>query len=114
MIYDWVKKNIAYRNDPYFMDTFDYPMETVRLRAGDCDDMSILIASLALAIGIPARYIIVSDDPSTEPSHVYAELYIEQAWVPLDPVMDKGFGWNNYSPYVTKRWVIPILKDGEL
>lgn len=59
-IQKFVVKNITYISDdksqgvPEF---WQYPVETLVLRRGDCEDGSILIASLAIAAGIPSHKI---------------------------------------------------------
>jgi transglutaminase-like putative cysteine protease len=70
------------------------PKETVRpvrdllqLRAGDCDDFTVLLASLAGTIGIPTRAVTIAGDRSapSEFSHIYPEAEVAPGrWVPLD------------------------------
>lgn len=70
------------------------PKETIRtartllrLSAGDCDDYTILIASLLGSIGIKTRAVTVAADPSApeEFSHIYPEAEIEPGkWIAMD------------------------------
>lgn len=66
----------------YFIQDFDYvgeindyvqtPLETLYAGGGDCQDLSVLLASMQEAIGVPARFVKV-------PGHVYVDVYIEEA-----------------------------------
>lgn len=62
---------------------------------GDCDDFSLLIASMALAAGIQPHFVTVAADP-TDPrrfSHIYVCLWLDdegEVWVWLD---DEGGVW---------------------
>ncbi|MFW6013818.1 MAG: transglutaminase-like domain-containing protein [Nanoarchaeota archaeon] len=67
----------------YFVqDNFDYvgeidsyvqtPLETLYAGGGDCKDLSVLLASMQRAIGVPVRFVKV-------PGHVYVDVYIEDA-----------------------------------
>lgn len=70
------------------------PKETLRparallqIWAGDCDDASVLIASLLGTIGIPSRLVTIAADPSApeEFSHIYPEAETFPGnWVPMD------------------------------
>jgi len=64
----YIKINFKYVSDPSNFDYFASPQESIELMAGDCDDYSILIASVLKAIGANVRII-------WSPKHVYPELY---------------------------------------
>ena len=64
----YIKENFRYVADPACFDYFASPQETIALMAGDCDDYSILMASVMKAIGADVRII-------WAPAHVYPELY---------------------------------------
>ena len=56
-IQKWVVKNIIYVPDEVQQGTLEYwqfPFETMFSKKGDCEDGAILIASLAIACGIPS------------------------------------------------------------
>lgn len=62
---------------------------------GDCDCMSMAVAALLLAHGIPVRYKVIAWRDKNF-SHVYALVFLRQygVWMPLDPVLKSaGFGW---------------------
>lgn len=63
-----IKGQYKYVRDPNGFDYFADPTESIALMAGDCDDHSILMASVLEAIGASVRII-------WAPGHVYPELY---------------------------------------
>ncbi|MGM0443758.1 MAG: transglutaminase-like domain-containing protein, partial [Fibrobacterota bacterium] len=57
---------ITYVKDPVNvagsgLDKIQYPVETLEKKSGDCDDSSVLYASLLSAVGIPAAFIVYDD-----------------------------------------------------
>ncbi|MDR1792413.1 MAG: hypothetical protein LBR36_03075 [Bacteroidales bacterium] len=64
----YIKDNYKYVNDPSDFDYFAPPTESIDLMAGDCDDYSILMASVLRAIGANVRIV-------WAPGHVYPELF---------------------------------------
>ncbi len=67
-LFKYIRDNFRYVNDPKDFDYFAPPQETIKLMAGDCDDYSIMMASVFKAIGADIRII-------WAPRHVYPELY---------------------------------------
>lgn len=83
-------REIHYLADPIGAEFLQHPDITIRTAAGDCDDMSILLASTLLlsemlSVGIPCRYRLVGfrDQPL---SHVFLEAKYKDKWLALDPV----------------------------
>lgn len=119
-IYAWVHANIRFVNDP--VDSFGDPKETLRaardileLGAGDCDDFTILMLSLAQNIGLQGRIVTVASDPR-DPSqftHVYPEVDIDGEWVPMDAARPGAeFGLAPARVYRKKEWNAPGLLAG--
>ncbi len=54
----------AYSNTEEKIDYLQFPVQTLAYRAGDCDDLSVLYASLLESVGIPTALI-------TIPGHIY-------------------------------------------
>jgi len=92
-LYDWAAnpQNWLYMEDPVGPHG---PKETLRpvrtlqqVRAGDCDDATVLLAALAGTIGFSTRAVTIAAEPSDprEFSHIYpiAEVYPDQ-WIALD------------------------------
>ena len=72
-IMKYVQKNISYISDPVGDDYWAPPKDTLLARAGDCDDQALLVASMCLAVGIPARVRIVLDSNGQQ-GHAFAEV----------------------------------------
>lgn len=105
-IYNWVLSNIRFTRDPVSKETLYPPAELLKIRSGDCDDISMLVATLLMAVGIPARLVTVSANPSSSDfSHVYAEGQIEGEWTPIDPArVDSAFGQGPAMYFRKRAW----------
>ncbi len=94
-LFEWVQRNVRYTKDPFRVEVLHSARRMLELRAGDCDDMSILLGSMLEAIGHPVRLVLVGPDP-LQPrlfSHVYPEVYHKGRWIPLDATMSHPMGW---------------------
>jgi transglutaminase-like putative cysteine protease len=101
-VFRWVRDNIRYIKDPRNIETLHTPEKILEYAQGDCDDQSILLATLLETIGHPARFVAVGFAPDTF-SHVYVETKIGNRWIPLDPIMEKfkpGQKANNIQNYL--------------
>jgi hypothetical protein len=85
-IYNWVRGNLYFVNDPVSKEALRPTRDLLQLGAGDCDDFVNVMAALVGSIGIPVQVVTIAADPNfpTEFSHIYAEAYLDGAWVPLD------------------------------
>jgi Transglutaminase-like superfamily len=66
------------RFTPEEIETFITPTALVRMGAGDCDDSSRLVVSLARAVGLPARFVYFVQDG--QPAHVTAQICDGRKW----------------------------------
>lgn len=109
-LYRWVKGHIRYTKDPVTKEKLYPPQELLKIRAGDCDDISMLLGALAIAIGYPARLITVSANAQSpeEFSHVYVEAEAPAGsgnWVPLDAArLDSEFGAEPPHYFRKRAW----------
>ena len=102
-LYNWVRANIRFTKDPVDKETLYPPSEMLQIRSGDCDDISMLLATLLMAIGYPARLMTVAAN-GDEFSHVYVEGQVNGQWIPMDPARsDSQFGVAPPS-YTRARW----------
>jgi hypothetical protein len=88
-LFSWVQDNIRYTKDPVTKEKLYPPQELLKIRAGDCDDIAMLLGALAIALGYPARLVTVAADPSApnEFSHVYTEVEAPAGsgnWIAVD------------------------------
>jgi len=95
-LFTWVKKNIRWTRDVDGVETIQSPERTLDWKFGDCDDLSTLLAALALSIGIPVKFRAIAADTSRPNSfsHVYVLLNVNGQWIPADPSIPKAkLGW---------------------
>ena len=110
----WVQdpKNIYYVNEPD--ERLQDPFYTLKVRYGDCDDVSILLYALVKSIRLPARLVISGLDRSGKkvryiqgdrnfPSnvdwaHIYLQIgdrpYGEPNWYFAEPTLRVPLGWD--------------------
>jgi transglutaminase-like putative cysteine protease len=91
----FVRDNFPYVSDPTHQEYIKTARESLVNQGGDCDDASVLLATLLKSIGIDTRFVFV-------PEHVYVEAWLPEAlkkyksqddYVPLDATCkDCDFG----------------------
>lgn len=60
-LYRYVQSGIGYINDPVAREYIQPPATTLQVGAGDCEDLSILLASLLENVGIPTYLVFTPD-----------------------------------------------------
>lgn len=91
-LHAFVRDQIRYINDITDVETVHTPDVILSQRAGDCDDKSLLLASLLESIGHPTRFVAIGFQPGVF-SHVYVETKIGNNWIPLETTEDVEAGW---------------------
>lgn len=103
-LFYFVRDNIRYLGDVVETETLHTPDVILNYRQGDCDDFSVLLASLLESINHPARFIAVGFTAPGDFEHVYVEALVGNTWVPLDAsVEDAEPGWS--PPEAVSRMV---------
>jgi transglutaminase-like putative cysteine protease len=94
-LFEWVKNNVRYTRDIYRVELLHSARRMLELRAGDCDDMTILLSAMLKAVGHPVRLVLVGFNPERKKlfSHIYLEAFCRGAWIALDPTMNRPMGW---------------------
>jgi transglutaminase-like putative cysteine protease len=110
-LFDWVRRNIRYTRDIYRVELLHTARRMLELRAGDCDDMTILLGAMLMSTGHPVRLALVGFKPSRPHaySHIYLEALIGSRWLPLDATIDRPMG--SVPPAVWKR-ICHLRKGG--
>lgn len=106
-LFDWVRQNIRYTRDIFRVELLHTARRMLELRAGDCDDMTILLGSMLLSTGHPVRLVLVGfrrHRPHLY-SHIYPEVLVHGRWLALDATMPRPIGW---APPAIWRRVCPI------
>jgi hypothetical protein len=94
-LHAFVRDNIRYTNDITRVETVQTPRATLELGVGDCDDKSVLLASLLESIGRPTRFVAVGFGEGGGHSHVLVEVLAGRSgrWVPLETIKPVEAGW---------------------
>jgi len=99
-LHHYVRDKIRYVRDINGIETLATPENTLKIGQGDCDDKSILLATLLESIGHPSRFVALSFEPGIY-SHVLVESKIGDKWVSLETTEPVETGW--YPPGVMNR-----------
>jgi len=117
--FDWVVDNITYQYDhehvtehadpvdPENTEFLIAPRHLTTINKGDCDDMSMMLASLLLALGFRKVAYKTIAHRSREYSHDYVEVALPESdiTIPLDPVLGKdGFAHEKGSIIRKQLW----------
>lgn len=102
-LFEWVQANIRYTKDPLRVEVLHSERRMLELRAGDCDDMAVLLGAMLQSIGHAVRLVIVGPDPQRPRlfSHIYLEVNHRGRWIPLDATMPHPMGWLPWAPVKT-------------
>jgi len=99
---------IRYQKDPHQVELVSAIWLIFERRAADCDEFACLAAASAGAVGMPYRFVTMSNsiaDPDT-PRHVYTQVEIpNHGWLSMDLTEKTAYpGWE--AP-ATRRWHYP-------
>lgn len=103
-IHAYIRNNIAYVKDINGVETISTPDNTIRNRSGDCDDQSVLAASMLESIGHPTRFVAIKMNPAGPYMHVFTETLVGRKWLPLETTENWPVGY--HPPKVAKRMVV--------
>lgn len=110
-LFHFVKTYIRYEYDTFGKEVLRSPLRTWHDKKGDCDCMSIFMASVLLALGYEPYFVLVKTFGGKNFSHVY----IEVQGVSLDPVIDQNNAlpfehtFNQKPPNVTESKKIKVM-----
>lgn len=102
-LHAFVRDKIRYVKDIRGVETLHTPEKLLELRQGDCDDKSVLLASLLESIGHPTRFV-ASGRSRGLYCHVLVETKIGNKWIPLETTEPVEMGW--YPKELKARLVI--------
>jgi transglutaminase-like putative cysteine protease len=102
-VFDWVRRHIRYTRDIHRVELLHSARRVLELRAGDCDDMTILLGAMLTSTGHPIRLVVVGFNPKRPHaySHIYPEVNVRGRWIPLDATVSRPMGWA--PPAIWKR-----------
>lgn len=102
-LHAYVRDRIRYVRDINGVETVAIPQVTIEIGQGDCDDKSVLLASLLESIGHPTRFVAVGFAPNSY-NHVLVETKIGTKWIPVETTEPVSVGW--YPKNVVARMVV--------
>ncbi len=93
-IRNFAAERVRYQNDPLGLELVKDPQRLVEemarhgIAVGDCDDLGLLLATMARQLGREAQWITVGFGPPNSFSHVFARAKEPKTgrWIVLDPV----------------------------
>lgn len=97
-IFDHVQNRIRYLSDVNGVETIATAAKTLAWKQGDCDDKSILLASLLESIGYPTRFVVAGYTVAGQLEHVYVQVWLGDEWVDLDATEPTPMGWAAPDP----------------
>ncbi|MCV7060586.1 transglutaminase domain-containing protein [Mycolicibacterium vaccae] len=94
-LFEWVQGNIRYTRDPHRVELLHSARRMLELRAGDCDDMTILLGAMLQSIGHPVRIVVIGPNARRPDlfSHVYPEVQFRGRWIAADATVPHPMGW---------------------
>lgn len=112
-LFEWVQRHIRYTKDTVQVEVLHSAKRMLELRAGDCDDMAILLGAMLEAIGHPVRLVLSGPDPLKPDlfSHIYLEAFHRGRWIPLDATMPYPMGW---EPSTVVKKIIAIERRSNM
>jgi transglutaminase-like putative cysteine protease len=94
-LFRWVQENIRYTRDIFRVELLHTARRMLELRAGDCDDMTILLGAMLVSTGHPVR-LALTGFRAAKPhiyTHIYPEVQVHGHWVACDATMPHRLGW---------------------
>jgi len=91
-LHAFVRDAVRYVKDTRGMELVQTPERTLEVMQGDCDDKSVLLASLLESIGHPTRFMAAGFGPRGF-SHVWVETMLGDKWVAAETTEDVPLGW---------------------
>lgn len=96
----WVSERVVYLNDPLHVELLKDPQrlcEEILAKGyarGDCDDIAVLMATMAMQVGRDAQFVCVGFGARGSYSHVFTRVQDPRSkqWIVCDPVAGSDVG----------------------
>ncbi len=88
-----------YVHDTHGVDLFQHPRRTLEFGGGDCDDGTILLASMLMSVGYEVKMRVIQTIDADAWNHIYLVCKLPpqgrkgERWIPLDLSVNKPPGW---------------------
>ena len=112
-LFEWVQQHIRYTKDTFGVEVLHSARRMLELRAGDCDDMTILLGAMLEAIGHQVRLALSGPNPLMQDlfTHIYLEVFHKGRWISLDATMPHPMGW---APTTSVKKIIAIERRSNM
>jgi transglutaminase-like putative cysteine protease len=85
-IFEWIRQNIRLVPDIRNVEFVAGVQYTLKIGAGDCDDISVLVGAMLESIGFETRIHVINTNPDGEYNHVFVDYKgSDGEWTPCDP-----------------------------
>lgn len=101
LIQQFVRDQIRYVKDPRGVETIQTPVKTLEIGQGDCDDKSILVATMLETLGHRCLFVAVGFDKNF--CHVLVKCFLNNEWVAVETTEPVEIGW--YPKNVTNEMI---------
>jgi hypothetical protein len=92
-IYEFARDKITYRRHVLCRDSFTTAARTLQLMSADCDQATVLTTAMAVSVGIPVGFRLVSSDINRPFHHIYGIAgvppHAPTKWIPMDTTQKK-------------------------
>lgn len=103
-LHHFVQNKIRYVKDIRGVETIQTPIQTLQIGSGDCDDKSIMVASLLESIGHETRFVACGFGAPKNFSHVFVQTRIGPKWVSVECTEPWTLG--KAPPKITTRMIV--------
>lgn len=103
-LHRFVRDKIRYVRDVNGVETVQTPDKTIEIGSGDCDDKSVLVATLLESIGHPTRFVACGFRQPGYYSHVFVQTKIGSKWASVECTEPWRFGKS--PPNITTRIIV--------
>lgn len=99
-IFEFVRDHVRYLKDVNGVETLATPDKTLQMLIGDCDDQTVLLASMLESVGYPTRFIVAGYSDTESLEHVYMQVLVRGEWIDCDPTEREPLGYAPPNPLV--------------
>jgi transglutaminase-like putative cysteine protease len=92
-LFKWVQGSIRFTKDPFGVEYIQSPQQLLETLAGDCEDMSTLLAALSESIGHKTEFKVTSNSVFRSMNHIYPQVRLGGSVVVMDASVDMPIGW---------------------
>lgn len=114
LIYNWVKTNVVYLQDVAGkIESIKSARETLSDGFGDCDDISVLIASMLAVLGYESKFVLARYvNERTDFQHVYVAQYVGKNRYVLDgTLLDGELGQEIKNEEIVEVGIFDTVKE---